>query len=79
MAQIATAHVNVIPQFDPNIPRIQILELPMEHQGEYSSTPYAVIIDGVSVDSPIHDLVGSDLKTALGAKAVIVTEARIAI
>lgn len=30
--------------------RIQILELPMEHVGDYSRTPFAVIIDQVESD-----------------------------
>lgn len=79
MAEIGTAYVDVVPRFDPDIPRIQILELPKEHGGPYSRTPFMVIIDGVSADSPIHDIVRDDLKQAFGAQGVIITEARIAI
>jgi len=78
MAEIASAYVNIVPRFDPDIPRIQILELPMEHNGDYSVTPFAVVIDGAAGDfSEGINGVGESMKEALGARAVLVFKDRV--
>jgi len=79
MSEIANAYVTVRPKFEPNIPRIQILELPLETVGDYTSTPFAIIIDGVTNPAEF-DLVGLDnFKELVGAKAILLYEHRIAV
>lgn len=80
MAEIGTAYIDVVPRFDPDIPRIQILELPMEHAGDYASAPFALIVDGANLDGEDIDLEAlRDFKDAVGARAVLVTKGRFAV
>ncbi len=78
MAEIGTATIKVIPEFDPDIPRIQILELPSMAVGDYFKTPFAVVIDGTPHDSSLRNR-AEELREALGAVCVIFTKERVAV
>lgn len=78
MAEIGTAYVDIVPRFAPDIPRIQILELPMEHQGEYTRTPFVFIIDGLGDKQDDFDKEwGDGVKEATGASAVLLFRDRV--
>lgn len=78
--EIASATVRLIPSFQPDIPRIQILELPMEHAGEYSATPFAVVFDGVTEEQEeAFAAVAASLKETLGARGVLIFRDRVAV
>lgn len=60
--------------------RLQILELPMVHNGDQSETPFVLVIDQVPSDEAAFDAIRRDLLTNgdlaphLGARAVLVFE-----
>ena len=78
MVEIASARVDVIARFSPDIPRIQILELPAEQEGEYYRTPFVIVVDGLSPDDRAsYEQAFTGFKEATGASATLMLEGRI--
>ncbi|MER7930495.1 hypothetical protein ABTY96_46555 [Streptomyces sp. NPDC096057] len=62
------------------MPRLQILELPTEHQGDDMTTPYLLIIDKAprgddALDALRQDLADADVVARTGARAILCFEA----
>jgi hypothetical protein len=55
--------------------RIQVLELPAQVVGDFVKTPFVLVIDQVSEDSPLHtwpEGAGNLLREQIAAQAVLI-------
>lgn len=54
-------------------PRLRVLELPMEHQGEYTNTPYLLIIDRCTeaIANNLATVDGDALNETTGARGLL--------
>ncbi|MFH9728320.1 hypothetical protein ACH4M4_35980 [Streptomyces sp. NPDC017254] len=54
--------------------RIQILELPMEHRGDDTTTPFAIVIDQASEEeASALRACAAESATTLGARGILVS------
>lgn len=59
-------------------PRIQILELPTDTAGPYATTPFVIVVDGVTEEYvEVYRDAFEGLKVDTGARAVLMLDRRI--